>query len=317
MEISYAIVMGNRLMKELSSGKFSMLLKGELIKRDDKFEGGGMNMKKNTVSAIMFLLILCLLAACGSDDAAETAAGEESGSKSGGVLERMEESKELNVAFEGTYPPFNFIDENDEFQGFDVDISNEIAERLGVEANFIATKWDGLIGGLKADKFDIIISQMTVTEERKKSVDFTDPYVISGSVLITREETNDITKLEDIKGKNVGVGGGTTFEEVANSVDGAEVKLYKAVGDYIQDLTNKRLDVIINDQLLISYNIKEQNLPIKISSDILNKDEIGMAVNKGNEDFIEQVNKALSEMKEDGTYTEIYKKWFGTEPLES
>ena len=274
-------------------------------------------MKKNAVSAIIFLLILCLLAACGSDDAAKTATADKSENKSGGVLERMEESKELNVAFEGTYPPFNFIDDNDEFQGFDVDISNEIAERLGVEANFIATKWDGLIGGLKADKFDIIISQMTVTEERKKSVDFTDPYVISGSVLITREDTNDITKLEDIKGKNVGVGGGTTFEEVANSVDGAEVKLYKAVGDYIQDLTNKRLDVIINDQLLISYNIKEQNLPIKISSDILNKDEIGMAVNKGNEDFIEQVNKALSEMKEDGTYTEIYKKWFGTEPLES
>lgn len=285
--------------------------------KDGKFEGGGMKMKKTAISTIILLFIFVLLAACGSEETAGTATADETGAKSGGVLERMEESKEMNVAFEGTYPPFNFIDENDEFQGFDVDISNEIAERLGVEANFIATKWDGLIGGLKADKFDIIISQMTVTEERKKSVDFTDPYVISGSVLITREETNDITKLEDIKGKNVGVGGGTTFEDVANSVDGAEVKLYKAVGDYIQDLTNKRLDVIINDQLLISYNIKEMNLPIKISSDILNKDEIGMAVNKGNEDFIEQVNAALSEMKEDGTYAEIYKKWFGTEPLES
>ncbi|WP_394121033.1 transporter substrate-binding domain-containing protein [Planococcus donghaensis] len=274
-------------------------------------------MKKTALSAIILLFIFGLLAACGSEDATETATVDAKEENTGGVLERMEESKELNVAFEGTYPPFNFIDDNDEFQGFDVDISNEIAERMGVKANFIATKWDGLIGGLKADKFDIIIGQMTVTEERKKSVDFTDPYVISGSVLITREETNDITKLEDIKGKNVGVGGGTTFEEVANSVDGAEVKLYKAVGDYIQDLTNKRLDVIINDQLLISYNIKEQSLPIKISSDILNKDEIGMAVNKGNEDFIEQVNAALSEMKEDGTYDEIYKKWFGTEPLES
>ena len=81
-------------------------------------------------------------------------------------------------------------------------------------------------------------------------------------------------------------------------------------------LTNERLDVIINDQLLISYNIKENNLPIKIASDIVNKDEIGMAVNKGNEDFVLKVNKALSDMKEDGKYSEIYKKWFGTEPLE-
>lgn len=275
-------------------------------------------MKKNTIWSILILLIISILAACGGDDAAEPAeadADEKEGN--GGVLSRIEESKELNVAFEGTYPPFNFTNDEDEFQGFDVDISNEIAKRLGVEVNFIATKWDGLIGGLKADKFDIIIGQMSVTEERKKSVDFTDPYVITGSVLITREDTNDITKLEDIKGKKVGVGGGTTFEEVANSVEGADVKLYKAVSDYIQDLTNKRLDVIINDQLLISYNIQEQDLPIKIASDILNKDEIGMAVNKGNEDFIEKVNAALSEMKEDGTYNEIYKKWFGTEPLES
>lgn len=273
-------------------------------------------MKKNVVWSFILLLIISMLAACGSGDAEETAQGEKK-SDADTVLSRIEESKKLNVAFEGTYPPFNFLDDNDEFQGFDVDISNELAKRLGVEANFIATKWDGLIGGLKADKFDIIIGQMTVTEERKKSVDFTDPYVITGSVLVTREDTTDITKLEDIKGKKVGVGGGTTFEEVANSVEGADVKLYKAVSDYIQDLTNKRLDAIINDQLLISYNIKEEGLPIKIASDILNKDEIGMAVNKGNDDFIEKVNVALGEMKEDGTYNEIYKKWFGTEPLEN
>jgi len=260
---------------------------------------------------------MAVVAGCGGtkEKKAEGDNVKESSNKS--VLDRMESSKTLNVAFEGTYPPFNSLNDDDEFEGFDVDISNEIAERLGVEANFIATKWDGLIGGLKADKFDIIIGQMTVTEERKKSVDFTDPYVITGSVLITREDTEDITKLEDIKGKKVGVGGGTTFEEVANSVDGADVKLYKAVSDYIQDLQNKRLDVIINDQLLISYNITEKNLPLKIASDILNKDEIGMAVNKGNEDFIEKVNEALAEMKEDGTYNTIYKKWFGTDPLES
>jgi len=267
---------------------------------------GGQEMKRKLILASVLLLVASMIAGCGFFGEKE---------KSGKVLNRLEESNVLNVAFEGTYPPFNFLDDKDEFQGFDVDISNEIAKRLGAEANFIATKWDGLIGGLKADKFDIIIGQMTVTEERKKSVDFTDPYVITGSVLVTREDTNDITKLEDIKGKKVGVGGGTTFEEVARSVEGADVKLYKAVSDYIQDLTNERLDVIINDQLLISYNIKENNLPIKIASDIVNKDEIGMAVNKGNEDFIEKVNGALSEMKEDGTYNEIYKKWFGTDPL--
>ena len=276
-------------------------------------------MKRIKLFSIIALLFVGIIAGCGSDVEKDNGKGDskEKESSNGVVLDRIESDKVLKVGFEGTFPPFNFLDDKDDFQGFDVDISNELAKRLDIEADFIATSWDGLIAGLKADKFDIIIGQMTVTDERKKSVDFTDPYVITGSVLVTREGTDDITKLEDIKGKKVGVGGGTTFEEVANGVEGADVKLYKTVGDYIQDLINERLDVIINDQLLMSYNIQENDLPIKVTSDILNKDEIAMAVNKGNEDFIEKVNGLLKEMKEDGTYNEIYKKWFGTDPLES
>ncbi|MGX6444390.1 transporter substrate-binding domain-containing protein [Neobacillus sp. K501] len=266
-------------------------------------------MRKRWLLSIICLFIIGVLAGCGGKE-------EASGNGKNSVLDRVEESKVLKVGFEGTYPPFNYLNDNEKYDGFDVDISNEIAKRLGVKAEFVATKWDSLLGGLKSDKFDIIIGQMTVTEERKKSVDFTDPYVVTGSVLVTRKDTNDIKVLEDIKGKNVGVGGGTTFEEVANSVDGANVKLYKAVNDYITDLMNNRLDVIINDQLLMSFNIQEKDLPIKITSDILNKDEIGMAVKKDNEDFVKKVNGILAEIREDGTYSEIYKKWFGTEPLE-
>lgn len=266
-------------------------------------------MRKGLFYPIFIVSIIALLSGCGSNK-------EASGGNQKGVLIRVEDKKVLKVGFEGTYPPFNFLDDNQKYMGFDVDISNEVAKRLGVKAEFVATKWDGLLGGLKSDKFDIIIGQMTVTEERKKSVDFTDPYVVTGSVLVTRKDTDNLTKLEDIKGKDVGVGGGTTFEEVAKSVEGANVKLYKSINDYIADLMNKRLDVIINDQLLMSYNIKEKNLPIKISSDILNKDEIGMAIKKDNQEFVQKVNGILAEMKQDGTYNEIYKKWFGTEPLE-
>ncbi|WHY89914.1 ABC transporter substrate-binding protein [Neobacillus cucumis] len=265
-------------------------------------------MKKGLLLTIIGLLIIGVLSACSGKEA--------NGNSKNSVLDRVEKSKVLKVGFEGTYPPFNFLNDDQKYDGFDVDISNEIAKRLGVKTEFVATKWDSLLGGLKSDKFDIIIGQMSVTEERKKSVDFTNPYVVTGSVLVTRKDTNNITKLEDIKGKNVGVGGGTTFEEVAKSVDGANVKLYKSVNDYIADLANKRLDVIINDQLLMSYNIKEKNLPIKITSGILNKDEIGMAVKKENGDFVEKVNTTLADMKKDGTYNQIYKKWFGTEPLE-
>jgi len=263
--------------------------------------------KKLSILALFVVIIFILVAGCGKNDA--------KGNSNEKVLSRVKESKVLRVGFEGTYPPFNFLKDDQKYDGFDVDISNEIAKRLGVKAKFIATKWEGLIGGLKADKFDIIIGQMSITDERKKSVDFTDPYVVTGSVLITRKDQNDISKLEQIKGKNVGVGGGTTFEQVARSVKGANVHLYKTVNEYIQDLINGRLDVIINDQLLMSYNIQKENLPIKIASDILNKDSIGMAVKKGNEDFVKELNQALADMKDDGTYNKIYKKWFGTDPL--
>lgn len=255
---------------------------------------------------ILSLFLLVVFTAC-SDKG--------SGNEDKSSLDKVKESEVLRVGFEGTYRPFNYLGDDNEYTGFDVDIANELAKRLGVKAEFVATKWDSLIGGLKADKFDVIIAQMTVTDERKESVDFTDPYVVTGSVLITRKDTDGISVLEDIKGKKVGVGGGTTFEEVANSVDGADVKLYKAVNDYVQDLLNGRLDVIINDQLLMSYNIQEEDLPIKIVSDIVNKDEIGMAVKKGSDDLVKKLNVELANMKEDGTYNEIYKKWFDSERL--
>lgn len=234
--------------------------------------------------------------------------------KEGPVLARINSEKVIKVAFEGTYPPFNYQDEKKEFVGFDVDISNEIAKRMGVKTEFIATPWEALIGGLQADKFDIVISQMSITDERKKSVDFTDPYVITGGVLITRQETIDITKLENLKGKKVGVGTGTTFEKVARSIEGSDVRTYKSAGEYFADLQNKRLDVIINDNMVAGYRIKQNNLPLKIASGLVNKDIIGMAIKKENQDFLNIVNKTLGEIKKDGTYEQLFMKWFGVKP---
>jgi cystine transport system substrate-binding protein len=263
------------------------------------------------------VIVVVLLAGCGtSGDIAANNSSAPASNDGKSVLSRVKESGLIRVGFEGTYAPFNYLNDQKQYDGFDVDISNEIAKRLGVKAEFVATKWDGLIGGLNADKFDIIIAQMSITEERKKSVDFTDPYVVTGGVLVTRTDTNDVTKLEDLKGKKVGVGAGTTFEDVARKIEGADVRTYKSVNEYVQDLLNKRLDVIINDQLVMGYNIKSKNLPIQIKSDIVNEDVIGMAVKKGNSDFVEAVNKAIAEIKQDGTYQTLYMKWFGVKPAE-
>ena len=149
-------------------------------------------MRKSFILLVFSLLLLLVLAACGSkkDEAPVTDTGTEKApeveteketesepetASEGPVMKRINDSGVFRVGFEGTYPPFNYQNEAGEFTGFDVDISKEIAKRLEVDVEFVTSKWAGLKGGLNADKFDTIIAQMTVTEERKESVDFTDP----------------------------------------------------------------------------------------------------------------------------------------------
>lgn len=230
------------------------------------------------------------------------------------TMARAKKAGVLKVGLEGTYPPFNYVDEKKQMVGFDVDVSNEIARRLGLKADFVGTEWKALIGGLQADKFDVIIAQMSITDERKQSVDFTDAYVLSGAVLIAKKGDTRFTKLDDTKGFKVGVGLGTTFEKLAKTVQGADVKSYDSFDQYAQELVNGRVDVIINDQLLAGYAIKSGQLPIAIASPVLSEDRIGIAVKKGNVDLVSQINKILGEMKSDGTYKQIFMQWFGVEP---
>ncbi len=231
------------------------------------------------------------------------------------TLERIRLTGVMRVGLEGTYPPFNFVDENNRMAGFDVDISNEIARRLGVRAEFIGTQWSSLIAGLQTDRWDVIIAQMSITEERSQSVDFTNPYVITGAVLVSRANDNRFSQLSDIAGYRVGVGIGTTFEEVARSVPGADVRTYDSFQEYTQELMTGRLDVIINDQLTMAYAIKDRGLPLKITSGVVNEDRIGIAVKKGNEDFVALLNQILADMIADGTYRQIFQKWFDAEPV--
>lgn len=227
---------------------------------------------------------------------------------------RVQKSGVLKVGIEGTYPPFNFVNDQKQYDGFDVDIAKEVAKRLGVKVEFVGVEWKGIIAGLLADKYDIVIAQMSITEERKQSVDFTEPYVMTGAVLIARQGDERFKQLSDIKGFKVGVGTGTNFETLAKSVEGADVKSYTAFNDYLQDLLNGRLDVIINDQLLAGDAIKKGSLPIQVTSGLLEQDRIGMAIKKDNPDFLAKVNEVLAAMKTDGTYDQIYEKWFAMKP---
>lgn len=233
------------------------------------------------------------------------------------VLTHLKSTNVLRIGIEGTYAPFDYLGSDNQYTGLDVDLAREIARRIGVKPEFIATEWSGLVGGLKADKFDMIMADMTITPERAKSVDFSIPYNASGAVLISRKGDDKYKHLGDLKGANVGTGAGTTFEKLARSVNGANVRTYPGFNDYIQDLMNRRLDVIINDRLSAEYAIKKRDLPLAITSEMLSVEPIGIAVKKGNGAFVDELNRTLSAMIFDGTYQKIYNKWFsGTPGLE-
>lgn len=259
-----------------------------------------MFMNKNTkvISLLGIISVAALLAGCSSG-----------GSKD--ALERVESTGTLRVGIEGAYPPFNSFDSKNELVGFDVDISNAIAERLDATTEFVPTPWDSIIGGLNAGKYEIVISSLTITDERAQKVDFSDPYYHTGTQIFA-PEGHTIAGTDDLAGLNIGVTLGTTFEEMALE-RGAQVTTYKSDQLAMEDLSNSRIDGVITDGPVGLAIIAARGYDIVTVGERISKPAAGIAVDKGQEKLLAAVNGALAEMQEDGTYEEISTKWFGAD----
>ncbi len=234
------------------------------------------------------------------------------------AADRLVEAKQkgkLVVGFEGTYPPYNFKDKDGTYKGYDVDVANAIAKKLGVKPEFVATEWAGIIAGLLSDRYDAIIAQMTVTEERKKQVDFSEPYTIYGPMLIVHKDNTTIKSYKDLNGKTLGVTLGTNFEKRANGWKqqgiNVNVRTYPGMNEYLSDLAARRLDAAMTDAVAPALAIKENNLPLKQVGGAIEREVQAIAVKKGNPELLGAVNKALGEMKADGSLRELSLRWFG------
>jgi L-cystine transport system substrate-binding protein len=273
-----------------------------------------------TVSII--LLITIVLVGCGSKNnnnqgAASSAPATQTGADN--LLNQVKTSGVLKVGLMGTYPPYNFLNDKKEIDGFDADIAKEIAKRLGVTAEFAPQDFSGLIPSLQASKIDTIISQVTITDERKKQIDFTQPYITNEVKIIVGQNNNTITKLEDFKGKNIGVGLGTNDEtylrnEVLPKVGKFTIKTYNDVITSLQDLNAGRIDATINNLYALKPIVDKNGFKIKAVGNAIKSDQAGIAVRKNNPEFLAALDKALTDMKADGTYNTIFKKWFGEAP---
>ena len=228
------------------------------------------------------------------------------------LLDDVKQRGTLRIGLEGTYPPFNYRDEQGKLTGFDVEIAEAIAAKLGVKPEFTTTEWSGILAGLSAGKYDVIVNQVAATDKRRETFDFSDPYVVSSPQLIVRaNDTRKIASPADLKGLKIGVGQGSNYADQARAFTGAEVKVYPGAPEYLQDLATGRIDVALNDSLLIPYLAQKTRLPVKAGAPIGKLESNAIPFRKGSPKFAQAINKALTDIKADGTFLKISTKWFG------
>jgi glutamine transport system substrate-binding protein len=259
--------------------------------------------------ALMLALILAatvLVAGCGDDS--DEQKPDENGEEVG--LVTIQEGK-LLMGSDTTYPPFESIGDDGKPEGFDVDIAEEIAKRLGLELEVKSVKWEGIIPGLKTGDYDIVMSAMTITEERLMEINFSDPYIDSNQSIAVQEANEDIKGEEDLVDKVVGVQVDTTGQFYAEGIEGIrEIRMYDTILLAFQDLELGRIDAIMNDYPVNAFISKTRG-GTKVVETIQTDEQYGIGVKQGNDELLDAINEALAEMMADGTYDEIFEKWFG------
>lgn len=263
---------------------------------------GEINMKKLYLAIISVLIIALGVTGCSSKASSDKDA-----------LSKIKEAGVIRIGTEGTYAPFTFHDSNGKLTGFDVDIAKEVAKRIGVKAEFVETKWDGMIAGLDSNRFDIVVNEVGITKERQQKYDFSNPYIVSKAVLIVRKDDNSIKKFSDLKGKKSAQSLTSNLAQIATA-NGADLVQVDGFNQAIDLLNSKRVDATVNDSLSFYDLIKQKpDTQLKVVATDKNADKDAIILKKNKKELLDAINKALAGMKADGTYLKISKKWFGTD----
>ena len=226
-----------------------------------------------------------------------------------------QETDTLRVGMSGGYFPFTFV-QQDKLQGFEVDVMNAVGEEAGLEVEFVTMSFSGLVGALDAGRIDTIANQITITPEREATFVFTQPYVIDGAQVVTREGNDAISGVEDLAGRTVAVNLGSNFEQLLRerpNADEITIKTYES--NIAQDTALGRVDAFVMDRVSSAQLIKESPLPLELAgkpfSEIRNalpfrSDDAGTAMR-------DRVDAALTTLRENGTLADISQKWFDSD----
>src|SRR5476649_240660 len=228
-------------------------------------------------------------------------------------LATIKTSGVFKVGTEGTYAPFTYHDESGKLTGFDVEIATEIAKRLGVKPEFVEGKWDGLIAGLDVNRYDAVINEVAVTDARKAKYDFSTPYIASHAALIVRSDNTTIKTFDDLKGKKSANTLTSNFGKIARD-HGADVVSVQGFNESIDLLTSGRVDATVNDSLsFLDFKKHKPDARVKIVAidNSADSDKSAVLLRKGSPELVAAIDKALADIKSDGTYEKISQKYFG------
>ena len=280
-------------------------------------------MKRRTFISLMSVMAaagVLSLSGCGSSGSSSAAASSTTSSSASGaaeagsdLLSTIQSRGTLIVALEGAWQPWSYHDESDTLVGYDVEVSRAIAEKLGVEPEYVESDWDSLFAGMDAGRYDLVCNGVEVTDERSKTYDFTTPYGYIHTALAVKKDNDTITSFEDLKGKTTANSLASTYMELAESY-GATVQGIDTLEETIQLLTAGRIDATLNaDVSFYDYLNVHPDADFKIVAQTEEASHVAIPLRKGEEtaSLREAIDKAIEELRAEGTLTELSEKYFG------
>ena len=256
-----------------------------------------------------------LLAACGKKDAPSAAPAAAAPASAAAAAPAP---KVYVVGTDAAYAPFESQNEKGEIVGFTIDVVNAVAAKAGIQVKFVNTPWEGIFNALGQGDRDMIASSVTITDERKQTMDFTNPYFDAVQLIAVKEKSR-IAKFDDLKKAKVGVQTGTTGDEAVTKLLGktsANIKRFESTPLALKELESGGVDAVVADNgVVIHYVANNPGGKFKMVSDkSFAPEQYGFAVKKGNAELLGKLNEGIAAIKADGSYNAIYKKYFGTEP---
>lgn len=276
-------------------------------------------MKKKRVTALVLAVLavgMTALGGCGKDAVSSVAEDTVSDTENTeDLLAQIQEKGELVVAMEGTWAPWTYHDEQDALVGYDVEVAQHIAEKLGVTATFVECEWDGIFAGIDAKRYDIAVNGVEITDERAEKYDFSDPYAYIRTAIIVKGDNDEITGFEDLEGKNTANTLTSTYAELAESY-GAVTMGVDDLNQTFELLLAGRVDATLNAEVsFYDYLNAHPDAEVKIAALTEEASYVAIPMRKGaeTETLRAAVNRAIAELSEEGVLSELSNKYFGTD----